>query len=97
MLNQPIKTFDDARKFIQFLDKNGLMFHLDDDVDNIIWCKEVDKKTIKLIGKRHKELWNIGNPWEYAEEIIDEYFLALGKSKPNFTRGNQWKVETGGK
>ena len=71
MLNQPIKTIDDGRKFIQFLDKNGLMFHLDDDVDNIIWCKEVDKKTIKLIGKRHKELWNIGNPWEYAEEIID--------------------------
>jgi len=71
MLNQPIKTIDDGRKFIQFLDKNGLMFHLDDDVDNIIWCKEVDKKTITLIGKRHKELWNIGNPWKYAEEIID--------------------------
>ena len=71
MLNQPIKTIDDGRKFIQFLDKNGLMFHLDDDVDNIIWCKDVDKKTIKLIGKRHKELWNIGNPWKYAEEIID--------------------------
>ena len=82
MLNQPIKTIDDGRKFIQFLDKNGLMFHLDDDVDNIIWCKEVDKKTIKLIGKRHKELWNIGNPWEYAEEIIDIILQLIELDKP---------------
>lgn len=66
-----IATTEDARKFIQFLIQNNLMFHLDDDVDNIIWGQDVDEKTIKLIGERHQELWNVGNPWEYADDIID--------------------------
>ena len=66
-----ITTTEYARKFIQFLIQNNLMFHLDDDVDNIIWGQDVDEKTIKLIGERHQELWKVGNPWEYAEDIID--------------------------
>lgn len=73
MLNKKIQTIADARKFIQFLISSGLMFHLDDDVENIIWSKEVEQSTIDLITIRHKELWNVGNPWEYAEELIDQY------------------------
>jgi hypothetical protein len=73
MLNKKIQTTADAREFIQFLISKGLMFHLDDDVDNIIWGKDVDQDTIDLITIRHQELWSIGNPWEYAEEVIDQY------------------------
>lgn len=77
MFNKEIKTIDNAREFIQFLIKKDLMFHLDDDVDNILWDQEIDKKTIKLLHLRHQEIWTVGNPWEYAEDIIDVFLEGL--------------------
>ena len=73
MLNKEIKTIIDARKFIEFLIKKDLIFHLDDNVKDILWDKTIDQKTIKLLHLRHQELWTVGNPWEYAENIIDEF------------------------
>tara|TARA_R110000744_G_scaffold250506_1_gene366645 strand:+ start:42 stop:278 length:237 start_codon:yes stop_codon:yes gene_type:complete len=77
MFNKEIKTIENAREFIQFLIKKDLMFHLDDDVDNILWDQEIDKKTIKLLHLRHQEMWTIGSPWEYAEDIIDTFLGGL--------------------
>ena len=73
MLNKKIQTIADAKEFIQFLISKELMFHLDDDVDNIIWGDDVNQSTIDLIKMRHQELWSVGSPWEYAEELIDQY------------------------
>jgi len=73
MLNKKIKTTSDARKFIQFLISKNLMFHLDDDVESIIWGNDVDQNTIDLIKIRHKELWGVGNPWGYADKLITQY------------------------
>jgi hypothetical protein len=68
-----IANEDQAIKFLKGLIKHGLMFHLDDDVSNIIWRKEVPSQIIELITSRHKEIWEIGNPWVYAESLINDY------------------------
>jgi len=72
-LHYTIESHDDGIAFLDTLIKNKLMFHLDDDVSNIIWEKNTDQTTIDLITKRHQELWSVGNPWEYAEELIGGY------------------------
>jgi hypothetical protein len=72
MFNKEIKTIENAREFIQFLIKKDLFFHLDDDVHGILWNQDIDDKTINLLHLRHQEIWTVGNPWEYAEDIIDE-------------------------
>ena len=72
MYNKGIKTIEGARAFLQFLIKKDLMFHLDDDVHDILWNQDIDEKTINLLHLRHQEMWTVGNPWEYAEDIIDE-------------------------
>lgn len=72
-LHYVIEDVDDGIKYLNTLIQNDLMFHIDDDVDNIIWSKEVEQSAIDLITIRHQELWSVGNPWEYAEELIDQY------------------------
>jgi|TARA_R100001244_G_scaffold106382_1_gene78921 hypothetical protein len=74
-LRTEIKDTKQGIKFIKYLIKNNMMFHLDDDVSDIIWHKtlNLDLSTINLIHKRHQELWAIGNPWDYADKIITQY------------------------
>ena len=72
-MDKEIVTVEDARKFILCLIEKDLMFHLDDDVDDIIWDKDVPRALLETIKKRHEEIWNVGNPWEYADDIIGRF------------------------
>ena len=68
-----IHSIEDARVYLSHLIEARLMYHLDDDVDNILWDKNVSKSLLGLIKKRDKELWDVGNPWEYADSVITAY------------------------
>ncbi|MBF86304.1 MAG: hypothetical protein CL489_17760 [Acidobacteria bacterium] len=89
-MDKEIVTVEDARKFILCLIEKDLMFHLDDDVDDIIWDKDVPRALLETIKKRHEEIWNVGNPWEYAEDIINNFLESL-RVEPDLVRTNRGK------
>tara|TARA_B100000809_G_scaffold38596_1_gene33745 strand:- start:1352 stop:1618 length:267 start_codon:yes stop_codon:yes gene_type:complete len=69
LLAVPITSTDDARTFIQFLIDNKMFFHLDDHPADIVW--DVVPDSLDEMTKRHAEMWEVGNPWKYAEDIIN--------------------------
>ena len=77
MFNKEIKTIEDSREFMLFLIKKDLFFHLDDNVHDILWNQDIDEKTLELLHLRHQEMWTVGNPWEYAEDIMDKVLGGL--------------------
>jgi len=78
MLNKEIKTIEDAKDFLKYLIKNDLMFHLDDKPSDILWEMGTDTPPdVGLLCERYNELWGLGNPWEYAEDIIDSYLQGI--------------------
>jgi hypothetical protein len=74
-LHTPIDTVKKARLFIESLIKNEVMFHLDDSPINITWVKGDPPEALMTL--RHHELWEVGSPWEYAEDIIDKFLDSL--------------------
>ena len=73
MENGKITTVKEGCKFISQLVAASLMFHLDDDVNDILWGEDLGLDEIGLIHDRQQELWKVGNPWEYAETEINQF------------------------
>jgi len=57
-------TNDDVRDFLEELINEDMIFHLDDDVEDIVWTsKKVSKKDIYLLKLNMIDLWNFCDPW----------------------------------
>lgn len=76
MIETPIRTTDDARKFLQFLVDTDRFFHLDDDPADIInydTHKPVfTKKEATQVSKRMAEMFAVCNPWELVEFVPEK-------------------------
>lgn len=59
-----MKTIDDVKAYIRQLAKDGLLYHWDDQITDVMWSKPVD---IEKMQKAHDEIWSICNPWLLLE------------------------------
>lgn len=71
------KTTDDLGRYFQVLKVAGAQYHLDDDVDDIVWNIPLSDFEKNIIRENHQRLWlfcqtNDIDPWDYLEVNLDE-------------------------
>lgn len=72
ILSKPIKSIAYCRKFLKFLDKNNISYHLDDDIFEIFNYKK-DISFCYLMRDRQNEMFDIDFSKSRYEDI---YHLA---------------------
>jgi hypothetical protein len=61
---------DDVRDFIEEMVSDDLIFHLDDDPEEIIWAsRDVMEHEIYLLKLNMIDLWKYCDPWQ----VLDMY------------------------
>lgn len=50
-------------EFIQYLVDNDLVFHLDDDPEDILWSKPMTQGEISTLKLNMIDLWSFCDPW----------------------------------
>lgn len=81
MIHRPITTLDEAKAFVQFLQDEGLMFHFEDDVHDIIWGGSSEAPTheeLVQMDLRRDELY--GFEWGEFECPIGYALHVMGHS-----------------
>lgn len=61
LIHRPIATLDEAKAFVQFLQDEGLMFHFEDDVHDVLWAEGNAPTYPELcaIDQRRNELYEL--------------------------------------
>jgi hypothetical protein len=53
----------DVCEFVQYLIREDLRFHLDDDPEDILWSKPLSQGEVSTLKLNMIDLWNHCDPW----------------------------------
>jgi hypothetical protein len=77
-----IASDEDTRAYLTWLARHDLSYHLDDNLDEIIWGDPEKKPTSEDVEEMKRldvEMWRAGDPWRLLEDDRELWKLYTGR------------------